>query len=368
MYRNKGIPYKNGQQGHRQQCCCPRCCSANRMRPCQANPSCSPHDNKVCQEQEQGNLSQCQGDQSQDLGDSTQAQGDQSQTQGQCQKQGDQSETQGDLSASQGDQFQTQGGEAQGDQTQGDQTQAMNGHGGQMQGEQNQTMTGHGGQTQGDQTLSSSPTIATPVNVSGVNVNVTVSCDDVCKENSRDSCNDCRLECRNAISSLLSLIRTFSLAITEPSSSLIGFYSCGLETSPDVGNLGSVTDCTFVVSPESEGNEITVLIDTLEALSFEPVTATPNLFSLLLAYLQALPVSANDQNGSNDACCTRNVLSQLQPYYAAGIQLQINLAKTSFVGYIYKINSGIVYLVDDLASPTQIDAIPVCKILSFQPQ
>ncbi len=290
------------------------------------------------------------------------SQGDQSQTQG------DQSETQGDLSASQGDQFQTQGGEAQGDQTQGDQTQAMNGHGGQMQGEQNQTMTGHGGQTQGDQTLSSSPTIATPVNVSGVNVNVTVSCDDVCKENSRDSCNDCRLECRNAISSLLSLIRTFSLAITEPSSSLIGFYSCGLETSPDVGNLGSVTDCTFVVSPESEGNEITVLIDTLEALSFEPVTATPNLFSLLLAYLQALPVSANDQNGSNDACCTRNVLSQLQPYYAAGIQLQINLAKTSFVGYIYKINSGIVYLVDDLASPTQIDAIPVCKILNFQPQ
>ncbi|HBR09180.1 MAG TPA: hypothetical protein DD735_09855, partial [Clostridiales bacterium] len=309
---------------------------------------------------------QSQGDQSQSQGDLAETQGDLSAAQGdQYQTQGDQTEILGDMS-------QSQGGGTQGDQTQGDQTQSLAGHGGQTQGDQNQTMTGHGGQTLGDQTLSSSPTISTPVNVSGVNVNVTVSCCDECKKHRKNDFEDCKIECRRTITSLLNLIRTFSLAVANPSASQVEFYSCGLQYLPTYGSLGNVTDCTFTVVPGSDGNNITVLTDTLEALSFRPVDTTPNLFSLLLAYLQSAPDCVQDDLGkcgsdSRD-CCDKELQLLLQTYCLSDTQIQINLAKVSFTGYIYKISNGIVYLVDDLTTPTVIYAIPLCRILSYQPQ
>ncbi|MFV0497558.1 MAG: hypothetical protein ACK5L0_05240 [Candidatus Fimivivens sp.] len=313
------------------------------------------------QTETQGDLSATQGDQSQAQGDQTETQGDLSATQGdQSQAQGDQTETQGDLSATQGDltetlgdQAQIQGGEKQGDQTQGNQT----------QGDQTQTMTGHGGQTLGDQTLVSSPTISTPVNVSGVNLNVTVSCCDAHKKHD-DDCKDCKVICKRTIMDLLNLIRTFALAVANPGASQIGFYADGLPNLPTNGSLGSVTDCIFTIVPESEGKDITVLIDTLGVLSFEAVDTTPSIFSLLLTYLQSASNTAEDGHD----CCFEELQLQLQVYYTLGVELQINLASASFTGFIYKISDGIVYLVDDLMMPTVIHAIPICKILSYQPQ
>ncbi|WP_252234854.1 hypothetical protein, partial [Clostridium sp. CH2] len=274
------------------------------------------------------------------------------------------SQAQGDLTESLGDMSQYQGG-----QTQGDQTETMTGQGGQTQGDQTQTMTGHGGQTLGDQTLSSNPSISTPVNVSGVNVNVTVSCCDHNKKHHKD----CQEECRKSITALLTLIKTFSLAITDPSSSLIAFYNCGYQSSSTIGNLGNVTECTFGVTPESGGNEITFLTDSLVALSFESVATTPNLFSLLLAYLQSLSTicTCDDLDETCNFvcdCCSKKIELLLQAYYIAKVQLQINLACISFTGYIYQICNGIIYLVDDFTNPTIIYAIPICKTLSYQPQ
>lgn len=141
---------------------------------------------------------------------------------------------------------------------------------------------------------------------------------------------------------------------------------------PTDGNLGNVTDCTFTIVPESGGNDIKVLTDTLEALSFEPAATTPNLFSLLLAYLQSVPNFVHDDLGKccpdNQDCCYKELQLQLEAYYPSNTQLQVNLAKTSFIGYIYKVSNGIAYLVDDLTTPTVIYAIPFCKILSYQPQ
>ena len=366
------------------QCCNKECLEQEHgnLRQCQSQGDLSASQGDQSQSQgdqseNQGNLAASQGDQSQSQGDQAETQGDLAASQGdQSQSQGDQSESQGDLSASQGDQSQsqgdlegslgdlnqTQGGETQGDQTQGNQT----------HGDQTQNMTGHGGQTLGDQTLSSSPNISTPVNVSGVNVNVTVSCCDEHKKHKR--CNhDCQMECRRSIRSILSLIKTFSLAITDPTSSQIEFYYYGLTNSPIAGNLGNVTDCTFTVVPESGGNEITFITDVLEALSFEPTANTPNLFSLLLSYLQSLPnfnYCTDDSDESDNFscdCCYKKIELQLQAYYTAGINLQINLSNSSFDGYIYKISNGIIYMVDDLTDPTVIYAIPSCKILSYQP-
>lgn len=253
---------------------------------------------------------------------------------------------------------QSQGGETQGSQTQGDQTQSI---------------TGHGGQTQGDQTLSSNPAISTPVSVSGVNVNVTVTCGE-CKKPKEDGCCSCRKECRESIAALLYLIKTLASAITDPTASAISFYFLGMQGLPTVGNLGSVTDCLFTIVPEAAGNEITVSTDALEAVSFAPVATTPNLFSLLLNYLASLPMHLShpdDGKGCGDSmcdCCFMPIRRQLQDFYFAKALLKIDLAESSFTGYIYRISNGIVFLVDDLASPTILYAIPICKIRSYQPQ
>ena len=220
--------------------------------------------------------------------------------------------------------------------------------------------------------LSSSPTISTPVNVSGVNVNVTVSCGDECKKHHHSDFEDCNMKCRRTVTSLLTLIKTFSLVVTDPSASKIGVYSIGLQNLPTDGRLGNVTSCTFTVVSEPEGNEITILTDTLEALSIESVATTPNLFSLLLDYLRSLPNSDQDclEKFCDDRqdCCCKELLLPLQAYYASGTQIQINLAEVPFTGYIYRISNGILYLVDDLTTPTMIYAIPLCKILSYQLQ
>ena len=235
-------------------------------------------------------------------------------------------------------------------------------------------MTGHGGQTLGDQILSSNPNISTPVSVSGVNVNVTVSCCDEHKKHKQYK-HDCQMECKKSIKSILSLIKTFSLAISDQTSSQIEFYSYGLPDSPLAGNLGKITDCTFTVEPESGGKDTTYITDILEALSFEPTANTPNLFSLLLSYLQSLPnfkycYRTDDSDESDNFscdCCYKKIEVQLQAYCTAGVNLQINLANSSFDGYIYKISNDIIYLLDDLTDPTVIYSIPSCKILSYQP-
>ena len=310
--------------------------------PCPIPPY--PIENKIRQKQCQGNQTQTQGDLTETLGDLSASQGEQNQTQG------DFTETLGDLSASQGDQTQTQGDQSQGDLT--------------------QSLTGHGGQTQGDQTLTNTPSISTPVNVSGVNVNVSVSC---CDEHKK-CFYDCRAECRKCIATMLSLVNNFSLTITDPNDSLISFYSDGLSATPTVGNLNGMTDCTFTIAPESGGNDITICIEALDALSFEPTDTTPNLFSLLQTYLQSLPAYTDNQECSDQHCssscysCYVEVLRLLQTYYTAQSLVQINLAQISQTGYIYKISNCIVYLVDDLTSPTIIYAIPTCKILSCQLQ
>lgn len=336
--------------------------------PCPRPKPCVPCCSKACQNQDGnqiqnlGDLNQSQGDQAETQGDLTETQGQQSQTQGnqtetqgdisaalgsQSQSLGSQTETQGDLTETMGDLTQSQGGQTQGNQTQGNQT----------QGDQTQTMTGHGGQTLGDQTLSNNPTITAPVTVSGVNVNVTVSCDD-CKK----CCEDCISKCRRITTSMLSLIKTLALTITDPAAAQIGFYSTALQTVLTNGRLGSVANCTFTILPAT-GNEITVLTDSLEALLFEPVATTPNIFSLLLAYLQSIPNSVQDDCGCcPDDCCCKELQLQLQGHYT----INTNLVNTPFTGYVYKNSNGIVYLVDDLNTPTKIYAIPLCKILSYQ--
>ena len=347
------------------------------------------------QTQAQGDLAETQGDQAAAQGSQTQTQGDLAETQGdqaaaqsaQIQTQGDLAETQGDLAAAQGSQAQTQGdlseslgdmtqsqeGETQGSQTQGDQTQSITGHGGQTQGDQTQSMSGHGDQTQGDQTLSSNPTISTPVSVSGVNVNVTVTCGE-CEKKKEECCCNCQEECRKSVTALLYLVKTLASTLTDTTASLISFYSLGLQESPTVGNIGSVTDCLFAILPESAGNEITVSTNALEALSFESVTITPNLFSLLLNYLGSLPINIYHPDDGKDCCtsvcdcCYASILQQLQNFYFIKTLLRINLAENSFTGYIYKISNGVVFLVDDLTSPTILYAIPICKILNYQPQ
>lgn len=337
----------------------------------------------------QGDLSQTQGDLTENQGELTETQGDQSQTQGELtenqgnlmETQGDQIQTQGDLSEMQGNQSQNQGdqtetlgdmaqyqgGETQGDLVQGDQAQSQ---GDQTQGDQTQTMTGHGGQTLGDQILTSSPSISTPVNVSGVNVNVTVSCCDELKKYRKDYCHDCQLECRNTIKSLLLLIKTLSLPINDLTNSQITLYYCGLQAAPTLGNLSDITDCTFAFEPAEGGNKRTFLIDVLETLSFEPSATEPNIFTTLLAYLQSLPSivpvsNANDKDISCNECCFKKLLLPLQAYLIAMVRIQIELSTTSFTGYIYKINNDIIYLVDDLTNTTVIDAIPICKIISY---
>lgn len=91
------------------------------------------------------------------------------------------------------------------------------------------------------------------------------------------------------------------------------------------------------------------------------------LSSFFVTYLLYHNNFSKDCSDKND-CCDKELESQLQAYYSSKTELQINLAKESFVGYIYKIICGIVYLVDDLDNPSIIYAIPLCKILSYQPQ
>ena len=258
-----------------------------------------------------------------------------------------------------------QGGETQGSQTQGDQTQTMTGHGGQTQEEQNQLMIGHGGQTQGDQLLNSNPTISTPVNVSGVNVNVTVSCCDG-KKKHECAC-DCQAQCRASANALLSLVRTLSLAITDPENALIDFYARGLVSMPTTGNLGSGTACTFTIEPLLGAEPITVLTDALDALAIAQTGVTPSIFSLLLTYLQAQSDSPETKD-DECACCIAEIARQLRAYEAAGTQIQVGTESGSFTGYVYRVIDGVAYLVDDEEEPTAIYAIPVCKILNIQPQ
>ncbi len=335
------------------------------------------------QSQSQGDLAETLGDQSQSQGDLAETLGDQSQSQGdlaetlgdQSQSQGDQSQAQGDLAETLGDQSQSQGdlaetlgdqSQSQGGQQQGDQTQSVTGHGGQEQGDQSQMMTGHGGQTLGDQTLSSSPTVSAPVNVSGVHVNVTVSCDGCQKRCHRDAA-DCAAECRRTIAALLSRVKALSRDAIAPCAAQAGVYACGLQELPETGSIGRVSDCTFTVASVPGRERMTVLTDALEALVFEPVAAEPNLFALLLADLQASPETVRNPPDFAD-CCYDALQRQLQAYDDAKRLLQINLSKASFAGIIYAIQGGIVYLADDLAEPAVIYAIPLCKILSYEPQ
>ncbi|MFV0342387.1 MAG: hypothetical protein ACK5JH_05760, partial [Anaerocolumna sp.] len=331
--------------------------------------------------QTQGSQSQDQGEQSQDLGGQIQNQGDQTQLQGQLASLGDQSEEMGDQSQTQGSQLQgdqTQGqnqgdqmqGQNQGDQTQGqnqgDQTQDQN------QGDQFQLMTGHGGQSLGDQILTSSPSISTPVNVSGVTVNVTVSCCDEKKKKKEKTKKDCEEQCRCSITSLLNLLRTFSLAITDSELSQLVFNISGLPTSTLTGNIGNVTNCTFTVLPEDGSNAITFLTDSLNALTISQTQGTPSLFSLLLSYLQTTNCSPTQNASEKDChedttCCFDQINQQLQAFFAANLELQIFVDNTIVPGFILKICDDIVYLVDSLTDPTSITAIPICKIVGFQP-
>ena len=109
----------------------------------------------------------------------------------------------------------------------------------------------------------------------------------------------------------------------------------------------------------------------LEALSIEKAESVPSLFSFLLAYLQGITVSTEAyESYKRNYCeeCIKEIKYQLYVYMTGKNSLKILTANNSFDGYVLKIVDNILYIADDLTNITDITAIPICKIISIQPQ
>lgn len=340
------------------------------------------------QEQTQGDLDQTQSQGSENQ-EQTQTQGDLEQTQSQGDEILEQTQTQGDLdqTQSQGDEIQEQT-QTQGDldQTQslGDQTQN------QTQGdlEQSQTLGDqdqrqrHGDQILGPQTLTNTPTINTPVTVSGVTVNVpvTVTVDCGC-EKKKDKKNRFRRKkeecdcCAKALADLLNQIRTFEG--TNPGET-VDIYLLNIPSldNPITGQtITDVNDCSTV----SFGTGTTTT--TLQLCNVVGISATtPALVQFLTTFARNCNNDSpdNDCDGCkgdhdrNDKCscnnCANGIGEQLEFASRFGLPVDLiieGLPSTIDGVFVLAVCDCLAFFVNNLVNPTEIYAFSLCSLAGF---
>ena len=229
---------------------------------------------------------------------------------------------------------------------------------------------GHGDQSQGRQTLNSNPNIQTPVDVSGVNVNVTVNCGcdkkkkDCCDEKKDSKCKiDCQEECRKTIESLLSFLKTISLVIDSP---IIDFYYEG-PTPQTTGTLLDVKQQTFMITADS--GIITIPMNKFEAIEIDNDSSSL-LFNFIETYIAKLTAETPTQPKEFHNPCYkeyRELLHQLKTYQLEEKEVTISVENAQFVGIIKLLNNNIIYLYnEDDEGGKKYFIIPVCKVTSLQ--
>lgn len=342
------------------------------------------------QKQEQGGLKQSQG---------SQTQGPQSQEQTQGPEDQDQFQEGQKQSQSQEQTGGTQGSPVQ-NQTQ-DQDQVQTGQE-QTQGPQLQL------QRHGDQTLTSTPTISTPVDVDVKGVTVNVKCGDCkpiivekkkkrnhcdCECDDLDNCDcgcddmnncDCRQNkvdqcrqdncCVQSLSDLLNSIRSEQLTATTDVPNPIDIY-LSVTTSlanPIVGQvISSVNNCVVRFRPATQTPifpSTTVQLCDVAGIC----STTQTMANFLIEQANATPEESNNKKKKRNCCCpccATGIGEDLQCAANFGLPVTVNIqGVTTALGpfNVLNVKDCLAYFVNSTV-PTQVCVFSLCAIVGFTP-
>ncbi|MBA9027439.1 hypothetical protein [Peribacillus huizhouensis] len=260
-------------------------------------------------------------------------------------------------------------------------------------GEQTQTQR-HGDQTLGPQTLTNTPTINTPVTVSGVTVNVPVTVKCGCEKrkkkkdrrNRKGECCDC---CARALANVLNQIRIFELS--NPSET-VDIYFLNLPFFTPVPTTGqtitNVNDCS-TVSFRTDTTPPTTTVQLCKVAGIRVGATSPDLVQFLVTFAKNncnnSPIlskcdECDDKCGGNCHTCKNSFCScnncangigqQLE--FAAGLVTPVNLIIESLIApingvFLLAICDCLAFFVDDLTTPKVIYAFSLCSVAGFTP-
>jgi len=199
------------------------------------------------------------------------------------------------------------------------------------------------------------------------------SSDSSCYSDSDDSEDESRTSdedsCTDTVLSLLCQILALQNSLSNEIQRVLTFYMSGM---PDVSNsisgilTGVFKNCWYNVKSPSTGTNFIYSIDILQAIEADNTQTTPDIFEMLLEFIDSLGNQNCRCEVDNDDICQNSLMYQLTGIQQTESQLTVNVLDAAFTGYISKVYNGILYMVDSILTPSAVYCIPVCNIIGYE--
>ncbi len=176
-------------------------------------------------------------------------------------------------------------------------------------------------------------------------------------------------DCTDTVLSLLSQIAALQNSLSNDIQRILTFYMSGM---PDVTNsingilMGVFKNCWYNVKSPSTGTNSIYSVGVLQAIEADNTQTTPDIFEMLLEFIDSLGNQNCRCEVDNDDICENSLMYQLTGIQQTESQVTVVVEDASFTGYISKVYNGILYMVDSLLTPMAVYCIPVCNINGYE--